>query len=222
MKKMTHEQEPESSASVAAQRIEQGGVVETELEAKAEPKMVAYADTPPAADEYRENLYSESIDLKNELLRLLADTRAHKVRLLFRLRRGKIKEFEQRYDKLFLKFVDYDKHVAEYTNIETNPFAEHLAHFSHWDRSNVINQKLASARVLFAQWESIRMLFQDISGQIHDLQNQVNNNVILLIAVLSLVVAIGSLWATFFTASQAAFIPPVPLGFLLTGTAFFL
>jgi hypothetical protein len=221
MKKMTEEREPESSASVAAQRIEQGVVVETELEAKAEPKMVAYADTPPAPDEYRENLYSESIDLKNELLRLLADTRAHKVRLLFRLWRGKIKEFEQRHDKLFLKFVDYDKHVAEYTDIVTNPFAEHLANLSGWDKSNLMTQTNASARILFAQWESIRMLFQDISGQIHDLQNQVNNNVILVIAILSLVVAVGSLWATFFTASQAAFIPPVPLT-VLTGTAFFL
>lgn len=172
--------------------------------------MIVTDEPLPTPDEYRENLYSESVELKNHLLDLLADTRAHKVGLLWRLWRGKIEDFEKRYDKLFLDFVDYDKHLASYTDMVTNPFAEHLADLTNWDRSNVITQTYASSRVLFAQWESTRMLFQDINAQIHDLQNQINNNFILMIAILSLLVALASLWVSAYTSPLTATIPPVP------------
>jgi hypothetical protein len=162
---------------------------------------------PPPPEEYRETLYSESVQLKEQVLDLLAQTRAHRVR--FRFWRGQVAQFEDRYNRLFGAFIDYDKHVSSFTDTTTNPWAKHLEALSNWDRSSILNQTDISSRILFAQWESVRTLFQDVNSQITDLNNQINNNVIFLIAIVSICIALLSLLVALFSSAEVVLIPPL-------------
>ncbi|SRR6266403_574959 len=135
--------------------------------------------------EYREAVYLDSVGLRNNLLKLLGETRAHKVRP-WTFSKEKVYKFEHQYNVLFLGFIDLDNHVSVYFHMTSDPWSKNLKDLPNPVQHRFLEMSYISGLSLASQRETVRTLLQDVNTQITSLESRINNNIVIAVALIAL------------------------------------
>lgn len=140
-------------------------------------------------EELRENIYSQGIELRGKVSKLLQTARKLRLRIRNSILRTELRKLEEAYDQLYAEFVSYDSYVSSFFGIASRPARSdeeiEEGRVGTYDISRQ-GPLLIYAYNLSSQRETVRALLQDLGNLINNHEAQANNICATLIALAAL------------------------------------
>jgi hypothetical protein len=146
----------------------------------------------------KEQLVEDGHKISTKAFSLIKEARKLKIGFKNAFFRSRLEGLENEYDNLFSEFMQYDNYVSSYLGMATRPFRmetqDEPTYIFTLDTERI--KVLTYSYHLISQRNNLRNLMVDAGNLLSSNRNQANNNAAIIVAVISLFIAIFSLAAS--------------------------
>jgi hypothetical protein len=143
----------------------------------------------------KEHLVDKGREISDNTFGLILESRKLKIGFKNAFSRSHLERLEKEYDKLYSEFMNHDRYVSSYMGMATRPFSMGIED----EAIDVFNIDTERIKILIYSYHltnqrnNLRNLLLDAGNLLSSNRNQANNNAAIVVAAVSLLVALLSL-----------------------------